>query len=66
MNESLIRRYEKQSRSHFSDTNRRYYVRKSDLEAILMIRTQDTTYEKVDLEVILMIRTEDTMYEKAI
>ena len=38
--EMKIRRPKKRSRSHFNDTNRRYYVRKSDLEVILMIRTK--------------------------
>ena len=60
-----IRRPKKRSRSHFNDTNRRYDVRKSDLEV-----TSDTNgrydVRKSDLEVILMIRTEDTTSEKAI
>ena len=38
--------YDQDCRSHFSDMNQRYDVRKSDLEAILMIRTEDTTCEK--------------------
>ena len=58
----------------------RYDVRKSDLEVILMIRTEDTTknrsrshfsdtngrydVRKSDLEVILVLRTEDTMSER--
>ena len=42
----MIRRPKKRSRSHFNDTNRRYNVRKSNLEVILTIRTEDTTYEK--------------------
>ena len=59
-------RTKKRSRSHFSVTNRRYYVRKSDLEVILMIRTQRYDVRKSDLEVILVLRTEDTTSEKAI
>ena len=30
----------KSSRSHFNDTDRRYNIRKSDLEVISMIRTE--------------------------
>ena len=41
-----ILRPKKRTKSHFNDTNQRYDVRKSDLEVILMIPTQDTTSEK--------------------
>ena len=36
----------KPSRSHINDTNGQYDVRKSCLEVILMIQTEDTTYGK--------------------
>ena len=42
----MIRSTKKSSRSHFSDTNRKYYIRKSDLEVILVIQTEDTMSEK--------------------
>ena len=51
---------------YFNDTNGRYDIRKSCLEIILMIQTEDTTYGKAAMEVILMIQTIDTTYEKAV
>ena len=40
-------------------------IQKSNLEVILMIRTERYDVQKRDLEVVLMIRTGDTTYEKA-